>query len=96
MTRRTSQVDIEAALQDPKAFFAEPQEVADHPQLSREEKLAILRRWEQDALACQHPSQKVWVVARRVCLAEWNGQSRCCSKHESGRFPRRAPRHLPS
>jgi hypothetical protein len=50
MTRRTSQVDIEAALQDPKAFFAEPQEVADHPQLSREEKLAILRRWEQDAL----------------------------------------------
>ena len=50
MTRRTSQVDIEAALQDPKAFFAEPQEVADHPQLSREEKLVILRRWEQGAL----------------------------------------------
>ena len=76
MTRRTSQVDIEAALQDPKAFFAEPQEVADHPQLSREEKLAILRRWEQDAL--------------RLSASE------CCSKHESGRFPRRVPRHLPS
>lgn len=50
MTRGTSQVDIEEALQDPKAFFAEPQDVADYPHLSREEKLAILRRWEQDAL----------------------------------------------
>ena len=50
MTRGTSQVDLEAALQDPPAFFAEPQDVADYPQLSREEKLAILRRWEQDAL----------------------------------------------
>ena len=50
MARGTSQVDFEAALQDPKAFFAEPQDVADYPQLSRDEKLAILRRWEQDAL----------------------------------------------
>jgi len=50
MTRGTSHVDFEAALQEPQAFFAEPQEVADHPQLSREQKLAILRRWEQDAI----------------------------------------------
>jgi hypothetical protein len=50
MARGTSQVDFEAALQDPKAFFAEPQDVADHPQLSRDDKLAILRQWEQDAL----------------------------------------------
>ena len=50
MARGTSQFDFEAALQDPKAFFAEPQDVADNPQLSRDEKLAILRRWEQDAL----------------------------------------------
>jgi hypothetical protein len=50
MTRGTSQVDFEAALQDPQAFFAEPQDVAAYPRLSRDEKLAILRRWEQDAL----------------------------------------------
>ena len=50
MARGTSQFDFEAALQDPKAIFAEPQDVADNPQLSRDEKLAILRRWEQDAL----------------------------------------------
>jgi hypothetical protein len=35
MTRGISQVDFEAALQDPQAFFAEPQDVADYPQLSR-------------------------------------------------------------
>jgi hypothetical protein len=50
MTRGTSQVDIEAVQQDPKAFFAEPQDVVDDPHLSREQKLTILRRWEQDAL----------------------------------------------
>ena len=50
MTPGTSPVDFEAAMQDPQAFFAEPQNVADYSQLSREEKLAILRRWEQDAL----------------------------------------------
>ena len=50
MRRGTSQVDVEAALRDPKAFFAKPQDVAVHPQLSREEKLAILRQWQQDAL----------------------------------------------
>ena len=50
MTREISQADLEAALQDPKAFFAEPQDIADYPQLSREEKPAILRRWKQDAL----------------------------------------------
>jgi hypothetical protein len=31
-------------------LFAEPQDVAADPKLSRENKLAILRRWEQDAL----------------------------------------------
>ena len=50
MIRGTAQVDFEAALQDPKAFFFEPQDVVDYPELSRERKLAILRRWEQDAL----------------------------------------------
>ena len=50
MARGTSKVDLEAALRGPQDFFAEPQDVAAYPQLSREEKLAILRRWEQDAL----------------------------------------------
>jgi len=50
MTLDTSHIDLEEALRDPKAFFAEPQDVVAHPQLSREQKLQVLRRWEQDAL----------------------------------------------
>jgi hypothetical protein len=49
MTREMPKIDVEEALRDPKAFFTEPQDVVAHPQLSREHKLAILRRWEQDA-----------------------------------------------
>ena len=50
MMQGTAQVDFEAALQDPTAFFSEPRDVVDRPELSRERKLAILRRWEQDAI----------------------------------------------
>ncbi len=50
MTQETSELNFEEALRDPTTFFAEPQDVVDHPQLSREHKLRILRRWKQDAL----------------------------------------------
>ncbi len=50
MIRGPAQVDFEAALQDPKAFFSEPQDVVDYPEFSRERKLAILRRWQEDAI----------------------------------------------
>jgi len=45
-----TQVNFEAALRDPGGCFAEPQDVAAQTQLSPEQKLAILRQWEQDAL----------------------------------------------
>lgn len=50
MAREISQIDFVAALQNPQAFFAEPRDVTDDRQLSREQKLEVLRRWEQDAL----------------------------------------------
>jgi hypothetical protein len=49
MVRSSSELDFEAALQDPKAFFVEPNDIVAHPQLSREKKLALLRQWEQHA-----------------------------------------------
>jgi hypothetical protein len=49
MMQAPSDLDIEAALQHPKSFFAEPKDVVAHPTLSREMKLAILREWELDA-----------------------------------------------
>jgi hypothetical protein len=49
MTQLASELDMEAVLQHPRSFFAEPKDVVAHPTLSREEKLAILREWELDA-----------------------------------------------
>ena len=49
MIQVSPELDIEAVLQHPKSFFAEPKEVVSHPTLSRETKLAILREWELDA-----------------------------------------------
>lgn len=42
-------IDMEAALRDPAAVFASPEAVAQHPALSREQKIEILRLWEYDA-----------------------------------------------
>ena len=49
MMQAPSELDIEAALQHPRSFFAEPKDVVAHPTLSREMKLAILREWKLDA-----------------------------------------------
>jgi len=49
MMQAPSELDIEAALQHPRSFFAEPKDVVAHPTLSREMKLAILQEWELDA-----------------------------------------------
>ena len=49
MTQAASELDIEAALQHPKPFFAEPKDVVTHPTLSRDMKLKILREWQHDA-----------------------------------------------
>jgi hypothetical protein len=49
MTQAPAELDIQAALQHPRSFFAEPKDVAAHPTLSPEDKLAILREWELDA-----------------------------------------------
>lgn len=42
-------MDLEKALLDPASVFERPDDVFDHPSLSREQKIEILRRWEYDA-----------------------------------------------
>ena len=49
MNQVSPELDLEAALQHPRSFFAEPKDIAAHPTLSRDVKLAILREWELDA-----------------------------------------------
>ena len=49
MAQEPSQLNIQMALLDPKAYFNEPRDVLTHPALSRDTKLALLRQWELDA-----------------------------------------------
>ena len=49
MTQASAEFDMEAALQHPRSFFAEPKDLVAHPTLSRDMKLTILREWELDA-----------------------------------------------
>lgn len=41
---------LDQALLDPESAFAGPEAVVEHPDLDREQKIAILRAWEHDAV----------------------------------------------
>jgi hypothetical protein len=41
-------VDLKKALTDPSAMFKKPQDVVEKKELSREQKIEILRHWEYD------------------------------------------------
>ena len=41
-------MDIQQARLDPKSQFQQPQQVVEHPDLSTDDKIAILQRWEYD------------------------------------------------
>jgi len=45
----TPHIDVTAAATSPSKFFKMPQDVLVHPELSRENKIKILRQWETDA-----------------------------------------------
>jgi hypothetical protein len=42
-------IDIQKAMLDPTSVFAHPHDVVNHPGLTREQKIEILRRWAYDA-----------------------------------------------
>lgn len=46
---RKKPVKLEQALRDPASVFATPEEVSAHADLTREQKIEILRLWEYDA-----------------------------------------------
>jgi hypothetical protein len=46
-------IDIKKALNNPSAVFKKPRKVVENNDLSREQKIEILRRWEYDARELQ-------------------------------------------
>jgi hypothetical protein len=49
MTGDRSEVDLDKMMLDPESVFATPEEVRDHPALTKEQKIEILRRWAYEA-----------------------------------------------
>lgn len=64
----TPQVNFETALRDPGGAFAEPQDVVTDTRLSFEEKLAILRQWEEDAVRLSVAESEGMVGGREAML----------------------------
>ena len=44
-----SEINLERALSDPAGLFKSPDAVLQHPAMSREQKLQILKNWQLDA-----------------------------------------------
>ncbi len=53
MTGNDDSIDLEKALLDPTAVFGTPEDVLECADLTREQKVEILRRWEYDAHAIE-------------------------------------------
>lgn len=49
MTGSEDEIDLEKARLDPGSVFSNPEELRDHPGLTQEQKIEILRRWAYDA-----------------------------------------------
>ena len=71
-TDRLSRADVDSALTSPAAVFDSPQEVVDTQELSRAEKIEILKRWELDARALQRASDENMSGGEQPLLDEVN------------------------
>ena len=49
MTISEDEIDIERVRLDPGSVFSSPEELRDHPGMTRDQKIEILRRWAYDA-----------------------------------------------
>ncbi len=62
-------IDLRQALINPGSVFETPEEVLDHPDLSRQQKIDVLRRWEYDATELAVAEEEGMVGGEPVMLA---------------------------
>lgn len=63
-------IDVEKAMLDPTEVFEEPSEVVSADELTREQKIEILRRWEYDAHQLQVAEEEAGMSLRRPELLD--------------------------
>ena len=63
-------IDVKKALLDPSTVFHKPDEIVENNELSREQKIEILRRWEYDVRELQVADEESMTAPRpeRVTL----------------------------
>lgn len=64
----TDAIDYEQALLDPASFFKEPEAVVERKDLTREQKIEILRRWEYDASEVAVAEEEGMIADRPLML----------------------------
>ncbi len=62
-------IGLRQALINPGSVFETPEEVLDHPDLSRQQKIDVLRRWEYDATELAVAEEEGMVGGEPVMLA---------------------------
>lgn len=50
--------DFEKAIKCPSCVYSEPQEVLDDSSINQDQKIQILKQWEQDALQIMHADEE--------------------------------------
>ena len=55
---RNVEIDFKQALLSPDSVFTNPQELRDHPGLSRKQKIKIFRNWASEAKAAKSGKEK--------------------------------------
>ena len=58
-------IDVKRAMLDPTSVFKESEEVVDSDELTRDQKIEILRRWEYDARELEVAEEEAGMAVRR-------------------------------
>ncbi len=58
-------IDVERAMLDPTSVFKDPKEVVANDELTRDQKIEILRRWEYDARELEVAEEEAGMLVRR-------------------------------
>ncbi len=58
-------IDMDKAMLDPASVFMEPKDVVTSEELTREQKIEILRRWEYDAHQMEVAEEEAGMALRR-------------------------------
>ncbi len=58
-------IDVKRAMLDPTSVFEEPKEVVANDELTRDQKIEILRRWEYDAHELEVAEEEAGMAVRR-------------------------------